>query len=157
MWPNASTKQTGASRIRYIDAYRGVAALGVAWFHIYTCLAGGFAQQTHLIISFETLDAALNYFALWGRWGVRLFCRHWHYPYMRCFFWQRRNFKNAYQPLSFHAASFNQFVLPQLDNGLSGNFIGIVDAGPGNSIVYFLCHNIIHWRKICTNFSQRKK
>ncbi|NMD29407.1 MAG: acyltransferase, partial [Bacteroidetes bacterium] len=72
-WPNASTKQTGASRIRYIDAYRGVAALGVAWFHIYTCLAGGFAQQTHLIISFETLDAALNYFALWGRWGVRLF------------------------------------------------------------------------------------
>jgi len=73
MWSAVSTKQTGASRIRYIDAYRGVAALGVAWFHIYTCLAGGFALQTDFIIPSGYLDKALNYFALWGRWGVRLF------------------------------------------------------------------------------------
>ncbi|HRD44567.1 MAG TPA: acyltransferase family protein, partial [Ferruginibacter sp.] len=73
MWPSSASKQTGISRIKYIDAYRGIAALGVAWFHIYTCLAGGFAEQTRLVISSGALDKALDFIAVWGRWGVRLF------------------------------------------------------------------------------------
>ena len=73
MWPSSASKQTGISRIKYIDAYRGIAALGVAWFHIYTCLAGGFAEQTRLVISSDALDKALDFVAVWGRWGVRLF------------------------------------------------------------------------------------
>lgn len=72
MW-SAASKKTGNSRIQYIDAYRGIAALGVAWFHIYTCLAGGFTEQTQLIVSSVSIDKALDYLAVWGRWGVRLF------------------------------------------------------------------------------------
>jgi peptidoglycan/LPS O-acetylase OafA/YrhL len=55
-----------SERIHYIDSFRGLAALGVAWFHLYTKINERFAIGDHLAI-------ILNYIAVWGRWGVRLF------------------------------------------------------------------------------------
>lgn len=52
-------------RLGSIDALRGVAALGVAWFHVYTQNGGWLvsAAVPHLI----------NVASVWGRWGVQLF------------------------------------------------------------------------------------
>ena len=49
-------------RIYYVDAYRGLAAIAVAWFHIYSTVN----SQIDPPIVFKSA-------ALWGRWGVRLF------------------------------------------------------------------------------------
>ena len=51
--------------IREIDFFRGVAALWVAWFHLYT--------QNANIESQGLFFESLNRFTVWGRFGVQLF------------------------------------------------------------------------------------
>ena len=53
------------NRVGSIDALRGVAALGVAWFHVYT-------QNGGALVS-DVAPHAVNLVSVWGRWGVELF------------------------------------------------------------------------------------
>jgi exopolysaccharide production protein ExoZ len=52
----------GQRRVEWVDALRAAAALGVAWFHLYT-------DQAPVI----PLPPIFTHFALMGRWGVDLF------------------------------------------------------------------------------------
>lgn len=54
-----------SQRILYIDGLRGVAALGVAWFHLYT--------EINKEFNVDTIGNVLNLIAVWGRFGVPLF------------------------------------------------------------------------------------
>jgi peptidoglycan/LPS O-acetylase OafA/YrhL len=54
-----------APRLASVDAFRGFAALGVAWFHIYT-------QNGNTLVS-QSAPAMLNLASVWGRFGVQLF------------------------------------------------------------------------------------
>jgi hypothetical protein len=53
------------SRIASVDALRGVAALAVAWFHVYTQNGGALAG--------DAMPQAFSIASVWGRWGVQLF------------------------------------------------------------------------------------
>ena len=52
-------------RVKSIDGLRGIAALEVAWFHIYTQNGGNLA--------IGAMPKAFNVVSVWGRFGVQLF------------------------------------------------------------------------------------
>jgi peptidoglycan/LPS O-acetylase OafA/YrhL len=61
---SASTSDLG-ERIAGIDALRGIAALGVAAFHIYS--------QNLTLDARADFPVAAHFLIMWGRWGVQLF------------------------------------------------------------------------------------
>jgi peptidoglycan/LPS O-acetylase OafA/YrhL len=56
---------TGGERVNSVDALRGVSAIGVAWFHVYTQNGGALAG--------DAMPHFFNTVSAWGRWGVQLF------------------------------------------------------------------------------------
>jgi peptidoglycan/LPS O-acetylase OafA/YrhL len=59
-----SSGSPGCERLAYVDGLRGLAALGVMWFHLYT-QNGGDASAA--------VPRAFGVVSVWGRFGVQLF------------------------------------------------------------------------------------